>query len=144
MRNKNQCQIKWIINLRSREFSKRWVIRVVWSWSWCFRESLNYRLTGRKRWSWRLCSKTSSRRVCEGCPFQGKSGRSESTVQSGRHFRRIFYNLFIRCHGQVMDAAQKKFAAGRRKSVSEKVCPAGRPSVTWSLVKFFFLKKNYF
>ena len=71
-------------NPRSRELSKRRVIRVVWSWSWCFRESLNYRLTRRKRWSW-LCSKTSSRRVCKRSPFQGKSGRSESTVQSGRH-----------------------------------------------------------
>ena len=86
-------------NLRSGEFSKRRVIRIVWLWSWCFRESLNYGLTRRRRWSW-LCSNTSSRRVCKRSP-QGKSGRSKTTVQSGRHFRRklenFYYKITWRC-----------------------------------------------
>ena len=93
--SKEPSQAKWIINLRFRELSKRRVIRVVWSWSWCFRESLNYRLTRRRRWSWKLCSKTSSRQVCKGSPHQGKSG---STIQSGRHFRRKMEKCLIRCY----------------------------------------------
>ena len=94
---KEPCETKWIINLHPREFSRRRVIRVVWPRSWCFRESLDYRLTRWKRWSWKLCSETSSRRVCNGSPFQSKSGRSKSTVQSGRHLRQKAGEYLIHC-----------------------------------------------
>lgn len=73
------------MNLQPWEFSQRRMIRVVWSRSWCFGKSLNYRLARRKRWSWMLCSKMSSRRVCEESPSKGKSGTSKRAVHSSRH-----------------------------------------------------------
>ena len=89
--------------LHSRKFSKRWVFRVVWSWSWCFRKGLNYRLTRWKRWSRKLCSKISSQWIFEENMFQRKSSRFDITVQC-RHLVvqdekwRIMMAWMSRCH----------------------------------------------